>query len=87
MKPLIGSHTDIRNIAVAPGLIIEYMYPISGNEQAIGLDYRKNAAQFEAVKRALTADEMILAGPINLVQGGQGLIARIPITVGQEAEP
>ena len=87
MKPLIGSHTDIRNIAVAPGLIIKYMYPIEGNEQAIGLDYRKIPAQFEAVKRALTANEMVLAGPIKLVQGGQGLIARIPITVGQEAEP
>ena len=34
-------HSQLRNIGVAPDLIIQYMYHLEGNKSAIGLDYRK----------------------------------------------
>lgn len=80
-EPLFSSHSQLRNIAAAPEYVISYMHPVKGNEAAIGLDYRKVPAQFEAVERARKLGKLVLAGPVNLVQGGQGFIARIPVFI------
>lgn len=85
-SPLLSEHSQIRNIAAAPDLVIRYMNPVAGNEAAIGLDYRTLPEQFETVELARDTGEMVLAGPVNLVQGGQGLIARIPVFVDSEIE-
>ena len=77
-EPLFRGRSQIKNIGAAPDYVISYMYPVQGNEAAIGLDYRKVPQQFAAVKRAREIGELVLAGPVNLVQGGQGFIARIP---------
>lgn len=76
---LIGEKSQLRNIGGAPGLVISLMYPLKGNEAAIGLDYRANPVQREAAMRAVNTGETVLAGPVNLVQGGQGFIARMPV--------
>lgn len=85
-KPLFQNRSQLRNIAAAPDFVIEYMFPVEGNEKAIGLDYRKSESQFAAVDRARKLGKLVLAGPINLVQGGQGFIARIPVFVGEGSE-
>lgn len=68
-------------IAGAPDLVISMIYPVAGNEKAIGLDYNKNTAQRAAALRARDEQKLILAGPVNLVQGGQGFIGRYPVFV------
>ncbi|MFZ2099206.1 MAG: diguanylate cyclase, partial [Oricola sp.] len=78
---LIGSHSQLRNIAGAPDLVINLMYPIEGNEKAIGLDYRQNDQQREAALRAARSREMVLAGPVDLLQGGKGFVGRFPVFV------
>ena len=74
-----GGNDSIINIAVAPDLVISMIYPIEGNEGALGLNYRENAEQLPAVQRALNTGRNVLAGPINLAQGGVGLIMRAPL--------
>jgi len=74
-----GHH--IRNIALAIGYRITYVYPRAGNEQAIGRDYRELTAQWPAIQRAIISRSVILTGPVKLVQGGTGLIYRTPIFV------
>jgi len=76
---LFGAHTQLRNIAVAPDLVIKYMYPIKGNEQAIGVDYRTLPLQLPSVIKAKESRSLVLAGPVTLVQGGVGIISRIPV--------
>nr|WP_242519335.1 diguanylate cyclase [Halochromatium roseum] len=66
-------------------MVIRLVYPLQGNEAAVGLDYRKQPAQITAVRRALALNKIVLAGPLSLVQGGQGVIARIPIHVPDPA--
>ncbi len=78
---LIGDHSQLRNIAAAPDLVVRLMYPIEGNEKAIGLDYRKNEQQRDAALRAVNSRHMVLAGPVNLLQGGRGFIGRFPVYV------
>ncbi len=76
---LITRHNQLLNIAAAPDLVIRYMYPVRGNEAAIGLDYNKSPAQKMAALRAKETGEMAVAGPLTLAQGGQGIIGRIPV--------
>jgi len=83
-SPLLTGLSQIRNIAAAPNLIIKYMNPVAGNEAAIGLNYRAVPEQYDAVKLARDRGELVLAGPVNLVQGGQGFIARIPVFVASK---
>jgi len=74
----------IKNIGLAKGTVLTYVYPIEGNEKAIGLDYKKIAAQWPAVQRVIEERKTVVAGPLNLVQGGVGLIGRTPIFIDED---
>lgn len=83
---IAGDNHRIRNIAAARDLVITHMFPIEGNEKAIGLSYRDNKAQWPAVKRAIDRNALVIAGPIELVQGGNALIARVPIFLSPSSQ-
>ncbi|WP_417579678.1 EAL domain-containing protein [Pelagibacterium sp.] len=73
-------HTSqISNIAAAPDLVVRMVYPLAGNEAALGLDYRINAEQRDAAMQARDSRHIVLAGPVHLVQGGRGFIGRYPV--------
>lgn len=82
---LLKEGPQLRGIAAAPGLVISLMHPVEGNESAIGLDYRKNPKQREASLYAQHTGKVVLAGPVELVQGGQGLIARFPVFTANDS--
>ncbi|MCB1665541.1 MAG: EAL domain-containing protein [Pseudomonadales bacterium] len=67
------------NLAAAPGLVIRYIYPLAGNEAALGLDYTSNANQSLAVQRTVQTESMVIAGPLELVQGGNAFVGRAPV--------
>lgn len=69
----------LKNMAAAPDFVIKYIYPLENNEKALGLDYRDVPNQWPQALQAKETREMVLAGPINLVQGGKGLVARVPV--------
>ncbi len=69
----------IRNIGLAPDNVIRYLYPLEGNRQALGLNYLEHPVQRSAVLRIMAERQPVIAGPFTLVQGGEGLINRIPI--------
>ncbi|AUQ58114.1 two-component regulatory system, sensory/regulatory protein [Phaeobacter inhibens] len=81
---LLEAEDSLRNIAAVPDLVIKLMHPMEGNEAAIGLDYRKNDAQRAAALLARDSGELVLAGPVDLLQGGRGMIARFPIFIGPQ---
>lgn len=78
---LFSEESQLRNIAGAPDLIISLMYPMAGNEAAIGLDYRKSDQQRAAALRARDERKPILAGPVDLQQGGRAFVGRFPVFV------
>lgn len=71
--------SQLRSVAAAPDLVVRYVYPEAGNRSAIGLDYRRNDAQRDAALKVRDTGKLLLTGPVNLVQGGTGLIARYPV--------
>ncbi|WP_084044479.1 EAL domain-containing protein [Ensifer sp. WSM1721] len=79
-RSIFSERSQLRNLAAAPGLVVSMVYPVAGNEKAIGLDYRTNDKQRGSVMRAVATGKMVLAGPVDLVQGGRGLIGRFPVT-------
>ncbi|WP_149805050.1 EAL domain-containing protein [Mesorhizobium sp. NFR06] len=78
---LFNEESQLRNIAGAPDLVISLMYPMAGNEKAIGLDYRKSDQQRAAALRARDERKPILAGPVDLQQGGRAFVGRFPVFV------
>jgi len=74
---LSGRH--LKNVALAPDNVIRYIYPMAGNELAIGLDYADNPAQWPTVQRAIAERRTLVDGPLELVQGGRALLSRTPV--------
>ncbi|MDD2557571.1 MAG: diguanylate cyclase [Desulfuromonas sp.] len=76
---VMGHRNFLLNLVAAPGYVIRYIYPQEGNETLVGLDYRELSEQWSAVRATLEENTMIVDGPIPLVQGGTGIVGRIPV--------
>ncbi|WP_244426656.1 bifunctional diguanylate cyclase/phosphodiesterase [Sinorhizobium sojae] len=82
-QSIFTERSQLRNLAAAPDLVVSMVYPVEGNEKAIGLDYRSNEKQRASALRVMETRKLVLAGPVELVQGGQGLIGRFPVITGK----
>lgn len=76
---LIGGDPSFRNLALAPEDVVTFVHPREGNTGVIGTDLSGRPGQNEVVQRVRRERQTILAGPINLVQGGIGLASRSPV--------
>ncbi|MCP5017893.1 MAG: response regulator [Ketobacter sp.] len=83
---LLQDRSLLKNIGGAPDMVIRYIYPLQGNEGALGLNLGKNPAQRQAAMSARDSKDMVIAGPLKLVQGGNGIIGRIPVFVEQNGQ-
>lgn len=77
-----GHH--FRNIGIAPNNRLSFIFPLTGNEKALGLHYPDNKAQWPAIEKLINEGKGRLAGPVKLLQGGDGLIYRTPVFVRGE---
>ena len=75
------SNNSIRNFGIAIGYHLTHIYPIEGNQQALGIDYRDIENQWPVVEQIITSGKPALDGPVTLVQGGNGLIYRVPLII------
>ncbi len=73
----------IRSVQLAPGGILEYVYPIEGNEEAVGLDLMADESRRILLEAAIESGSTVIQGPVELVQGGTGLIVRRPIYIDE----
>ncbi|MCL2088648.1 MAG: sensor domain-containing diguanylate cyclase [Oscillospiraceae bacterium] len=80
----LSDDSVIMNILVAPGGVVSQVYPITGNEAVIGLDFFSEGAGNKEAIAARESGELVLGGPFNLVQGGQALVGRKPIFIDGE---
>lgn len=76
---LLEQRSVVRNITLAPDNIVAHVYPLEGNEPALGLDLFAHDVQGDVTRQVMRTGEPVLAGPLNLVQGGRALIHRVPI--------
>ena len=81
---LAGLYNDarhVRNFGIAIGHTLTYIHPLQGNEKAIGLNYQNVPEQWRDVQRAIASEKPLLIGPLKLVQGGNGLVYRVPVFI------
>ncbi len=76
---LVRQGQHIRNIGVAPGNRISDLFPLEGNEKALGVYYPDLANQWPQIEALIARREAALVGPVKLTQGGEGMIHRIPV--------
>lgn len=69
----------IRSVTSIKNNIINDVYPLEGNEGAIGIDLLKQPDQRANVEYAIETGKPWLAGPVKLVQGGEAFIYRAPV--------
>ena len=73
-----SSH-HVRNFGIAVGYRLTYVFPLCGNEQAIGLYYPDQADQWPGIQKVIEDGKPALTGPLNLVQGGRGIVFHVPL--------
>lgn len=73
-------------LQLAPDGIVQRIYPIEGNEGAIGHDLFKDPARSKEAMLAKKTGELTLAGPFKLKQGGIGAVARLPVYLDKSTE-
>ena len=78
-RQFVETAKHARSVALAPNDVIGFVYPVEGNEKAVGLDLRTIPAQYSLVQQAREQQQVMIAGPVKLVQGGQGIIIRYPV--------
>jgi len=83
MLPLYGG---ISSLQLAPGGIIRKIYPLAGNEKAIGLNLLDDRQRRQEALLAISSGKLSLAGPFDLVQGGKGVVGRIPVFLAADSQ-
>ncbi|MFO3724909.1 putative bifunctional diguanylate cyclase/phosphodiesterase [Pseudomonas sp. HLMP] len=71
----------MRHVALAPADVVRDVYPLEGNQAIMGLDYRHLPDQFPLLQSAREHQQAVLAGPVQLYQGGRALIYRRPVFI------
>ena len=69
----------VASVALSPGGIIQRVVPLAGNERTIGFNQLADPKQSREAFIAKETGKLTLAGPLNLVQGGLGVVGRLPV--------
>lgn len=83
---LVRDSGTLESLAAAPDLVLRYVYPVEGNEAIIGVDYRDLPDQLPLVLAARDSRELVIAGPVDVLQGGQGILGRAPVYYQRDGE-
>ncbi|MHA4895531.1 ATP-binding protein [Pedobacter sp. PWIIR3] len=77
---LLDSNSNYQALQLVPNGIIKYIYPIKGNEGALGYNIFKGyPANVLRAYAAIESRRMYFIGPDKLWQGGVGVVGRLPI--------
>jgi sensor domain CHASE-containing protein len=73
------STAQVANIQVAPNAIVGNIFPLSGNEPAIGQNLLADPTRREAALLAISTNTYFASGPLMSKQGYMAFIARKPV--------
>ncbi len=76
---LLHENPFVGGLFLVPDGVVTLAYPLAGNEAAIGHDLLKDPDRKTEAVEAISTNQVILAGPVNMRQGGLGLFARKPV--------
>lgn len=81
---MLPFYPEVSALGLAPGGIVQFIVPLAGNEGAIGHDMLGDPERAREARLARDTGKLTLAGPFDLVQGGMGAVARLPVFLDDE---
>jgi PAS domain S-box-containing protein len=78
-KKLIKSNPLVSAVQLVPNGIIKYIYPKKGNEAAMNLNILGLTDIKKEAQKSIETQKIFFAGPLQLRQGGIGIVGRLPI--------
>ena len=76
---MLSLYPGVAVLGLSPGGVIQRIAPLAGNEKSIGFDQLRDPKQGKEARLARDTGKLTLAGPLNLVQGGLGVVGRLPV--------
>lgn len=76
---LLQTNKNVGGLFLAKDGVVSAAFPLAGNEAAMGHDLLKDPGRRKEVEEAINTGRTVLAGPVNMRQGGVGLFARKPV--------
>jgi diguanylate cyclase (GGDEF)-like protein len=78
---VLNSLSGVSNLQLAPQGIVSQIYPLAGNEKAIGHNILVDDKRRVDALLAIREKQLTLAGPFELIQGGVAVIGRNPVFI------
>ncbi|MFQ5993294.1 MAG: PAS domain S-box protein, partial [Nitrospiraceae bacterium] len=82
---IMKNYGGISSLQLAPNGVVTQIYPVEGNQEAIGHDLLNDPRRRAEALKAIESRQLTLAGPLTLIQGGVAVIGRFPVFVPDEA--
>lgn len=76
---LVNGNASIDAVQLVPNGVIQYVYPLEGNEAVIGYDILHSPKVQEEALKSIQTKLIYFAGPLELKQGGIGVVGRLPV--------
>ncbi|MDQ7949562.1 MAG: PAS domain S-box protein [Pedobacter sp.] len=84
-EQLMRSNPELKAVQLVPHGVIKYVYPIKGNEKVINLDlYKSPKRTILEAEKAIQTKKMYYQGPVELTQGGMGVVGRLPLFINNK---
>ena len=76
---LIRDIGGVTALQLAPGGVVQQIYPLAGHERALGHDLLQDPKRRVESLTAIQDEALTLAGPFELIQGGTAVAGRLPV--------
>ncbi len=87
VRNLFMSHNQLRAVSAAPDFVVTQIYPRPGNEAMLGRSILNDEQQRDDAIRGRDKGELAVTGPVDLIQGGKGIVGRYPVFVNKDTTP
>jgi PAS domain S-box-containing protein len=77
----LQSYPVLDAVELGPNGIVSHVYPYEQNKTAIGFNILSDSVQRAEAADAIKQQKLIFAGPLHLVQGGIGVVGRLPVFI------
>ncbi|WP_291326249.1 diguanylate cyclase [Desulfovibrio sp. UCD-KL4C] len=79
-RQIVVNDSAANAVQLAPNGVVSYIYPLKGNEGAIGHNLLKDKRRDDGALKTVQSREVTFVGPIKLIQNGKyAVIARKPV--------
>ncbi|WP_297335010.1 PAS domain-containing protein [Algoriphagus sp.] len=78
-REILESHPYVDVVQLLDSGKIIAVYPLNGNEAVLGYDILVDEKTRGEALEAINRNDIYFAGPLNLKQGGKGLVGRLPL--------